>query len=63
VELMQEKLKTLDYEAKRRVLEMLNNKVWLDGDSVEITGAGPVSDDVIVTTCSEPLTTEKTLAP
>jgi hypothetical protein len=45
------------------VLEMLNNKVWLDGDSVEITGAGPVSDDVIVTTCSEPLTTEKILAP
>jgi len=52
VELMRQKLTTLDYETKRLVLDMLNIKVWLDGYDVEITGVIPVMDDVIVTTQS-----------
>jgi len=49
VELMREKLTTLDYETKRLALDMLNIKVWLDGHNVEITGTLPITDDVIVT--------------
>jgi len=52
VELLRQKLATLDFETKRMALDMLNIKVWLDGDSVEITGVIPVMDDVIVTTQS-----------
>ena len=52
VELLREKLTTLDYDTKRTALDMLNIKVWLDGNSVEITGVIPVMDDVIVTTQS-----------
>jgi uncharacterized protein YacL (UPF0231 family) len=52
VEILQQKLATLDFETKRMALDMLNIKVWLDGDSVEITGGIPVMDDVIVTTQS-----------
>ena len=49
VELMREKLTTLDYETKRLALDMLNIKVWLDGHNVEITGTLPITDDAIVT--------------
>jgi len=52
IKLMQEKLNTLDFETKRMALEMLGIKVWLDGDSVEITGTLPVAEDAIVTTQS-----------
>jgi len=52
VELMRQKLTTLDYETKRLALDMFNIKVWLDGHRVEITGVIPVMDDVIVTTQS-----------
>jgi site-specific DNA recombinase len=52
VELMRQKLTTLDFEPKRMALDMLGVKVWLDGDNVEITGVLPVADDVIVTTQS-----------
>ena len=52
VELMRQKLTTLDYKTKRLALDMLNIKVWLDGHNVEITGVIPVMDDVIVTTQS-----------
>ena len=52
VEVMREKLSTLDYETKRMALDMLGIKVWLDGHNVEITGVLPVTDDVIVTTQS-----------
>ncbi len=52
VELMRQKLSTLDHETKRMALDMLSIKVWLDGNNVEITGALPVSDDAIVTTQS-----------
>ena len=50
VDLVRQKLSALDFEAKRLALDMLNVKVWLDGDSVEITGAIPKTDDAIVTT-------------
>ena len=49
VELMRQKLTTLNFEAKRLALEMLGIKVWLDGQNVEITGTLPVPDDAIVT--------------
>jgi len=49
VELMKDKLTSLDFETKRQVLDMLGIKVWIDGQNVEITGALPVADDAIVT--------------
>ncbi len=52
VELMRQKLTTLDYETKRIALDMLGIKVWIDGHNVEITGTLPITDDVIVTTQS-----------
>ncbi len=52
VELMRQKLSTLDYETKRMALDMLSIKVWIDGHSVEITGTLPILDDAIVTTHS-----------
>jgi len=52
VELMRQKLTTLDFETKRMAIEMLGIKVWLDGYNVEVNGVLPVSDDVIVTTQS-----------
>ena len=52
VELLRQKLATLDFETKRLALDMLNIKVWLDGNSVEITGVIPIMDDDIVTTQS-----------
>jgi len=50
VELMREKLTTLDFETKRQVLDMLGIKVWVDGQSVEITGVLPTEEDAIATT-------------
>ena len=50
VELLRQKLTTLDFEIKRMVIDSLDLKVWLDGESVEITGIIPVDDDVIATT-------------
>lgn len=50
VELLRQKLTTLDFETKRLALEMLNIRVLLDGHNVEITGTIPTMDDVIVTT-------------
>jgi hypothetical protein len=52
IELMQGRISGLDFEGKRQVLDMLDIKVWLDGESVEITGVLPVTDDVIVHTQS-----------
>ncbi|MFC1860636.1 recombinase family protein [Chloroflexota bacterium] len=48
VELIREKLTTLDFETKRLVLDMLNINVLLDGNDVEITGTIPIMEDVIV---------------
>jgi site-specific DNA recombinase len=50
VELIRQKLTTLDFETKRQVLDMLGIKVWLNGDNVEITGVLPIEEDAIVTT-------------
>ena len=45
---MQSRISALDFEGKRQVLDMLNIKVWLDGESVEITGVIPTEEDAIV---------------
>ena len=52
IQLVKEKLATLDFDMKRLALEMLNIKVWIDGLGVEITGSIPVEDAAIVTTSS-----------
>ena len=52
IQLVHEKLATLDFDMKRLALDMLNIKVWIDGQNIEITGAIPVKDVDIVTTSS-----------
>ncbi len=52
VNIMRNKLATLDFDGKRQVLDMLDIKVWLDSETVEITGVLPIADDAIVTTSS-----------
>jgi hypothetical protein len=52
VELMQDRISALDFEAKRMALDMLSIKVWLDGDDVEVTGLIPVEDAAFATTQS-----------
>jgi len=52
IELIRQKLTTLDYDTKRLALDMLNIKVWLDGHDIEITGTLPIVEDAIVTTQS-----------
>ena len=37
---------------KRLAMDMLNIKVWIDGQSVEITGSIPVEDVAVVTKSS-----------
>jgi hypothetical protein len=49
---MQSRISALDFEGKRQVLDMLNIKVWLDGENVEITGVLPTEDVSIVHTQS-----------
>ncbi len=52
IERMQSRISALDFEGKRQVLDMLNIKVWLDSENVEITGVLPVEDVAIVHTQS-----------
>jgi len=52
IQLVREKLTDLDFDMKRLALEMLNIKVWIDGESVEITGTIPIEDAVVVTKSS-----------
>jgi len=52
IQLVRDKLSTLDFDMKRLALDMLNIKVWLDGPTVEITGSIPVKDTDVVTTSS-----------
>jgi len=52
IERMQSRISALDFEGKRQVLDMLNIKVWLDGENVEITGVLPTEDVAIVHTQS-----------
>ncbi len=47
VELMQGRLSKLDFESKCQVLDMLGITVWLDGQTVAITGIIDMEDDVI----------------
>jgi len=49
VRLMREKLSMLDFETRRTVLDMLDIKVRIDDYNIEVTGAIPISDYVIVT--------------
>ena len=52
IQLVRDKLSTLDFDMKRLALDTLNIKVWIDGSSVEITGSIPVKDsDVVTTAC------------
>jgi site-specific DNA recombinase len=48
IQRMQGRIAALDFEGKRQVLDMLGIKVWLDGESVEITGVIPIEDSCIV---------------
>lgn len=50
---MQGKLPNLDFEGKRLALEMLNITVWIDGESVEITGTIPAEAVKIATMQSQ----------
>ncbi|MFC1943615.1 hypothetical protein ACFLWO_03445 [Chloroflexota bacterium] len=52
IRLVQERLTTLDFDMKRLALDMLNIKVWLDGEAIEITGTIPVEDADVVTKSS-----------
>ena len=52
IQLVREKLTTLDFDMKRLALDMLNIKVWIDGLNVEITGNIPTENAAIVTTSS-----------
>jgi site-specific DNA recombinase len=52
IQLVRDKLSTLDFDMKRQALDMLNIKVWIDGPIVEITGSIPVKDADVVTTSS-----------
>jgi len=52
IERMQSRISALDFEGKRQVLDMLNIKVWFDGENVEITGVLPTEDVAIVHTQS-----------
>jgi len=52
VQRIREELTTLDFDMKRLALDMLNIKVWIDDQSVEITGTIPVEDADVVTTSS-----------
>ena len=52
VQLVREKLTTLDFDIKRLALEMLNIKILLNGPSVEINASIPVEDVAIATTSS-----------
>ena len=52
IQLVREKLATLDFDMKRLALDMLNIKVWIDGLNVEITGTIPIEDAATVSTPS-----------
>lgn len=56
VERMQGHIGTLDFEGKRQVLDMLGITVWLDGQTVDITGVIDPEDAVIATTPPLPFT-------
>ncbi len=52
VELLRQQLKDPDFATKRDFIESMGIKVWLDGESVEITGFIPTEEGALVTTQS-----------
>lgn len=52
IENIQQRLPALDFEGKRLALDMLGIKVWIDNESVEVTGTIDPEDGVIMTTQS-----------
>jgi len=52
IQLVREKLTTLDFDMKRLALDMLNIKVWLNDQSIEVTGTTPIEDADVVTKSS-----------
>ncbi len=52
VELLRQQLKDPDFATKRDFIESMGIKVWLDGESVELTGVIPIEDGCIVPTLS-----------
>ena len=50
IERMQGRIGTLDFDSKRQVLDMLGITVWLDGQTIDITGVIDPEDAVIATT-------------
>ncbi|MFC1955041.1 hypothetical protein ACFLWZ_00630 [Chloroflexota bacterium] len=50
--LIRGKITTLNYDMKRLAMDMLDIKVWIDGQNVEITGSIPVEDVAVVTESS-----------
>ncbi len=50
LELVKDRINSLDFESQRSALEMLDIKVWVDGKNVEINGTIPVGEDTIGTT-------------
>ena len=52
IQIVRGKLTTLDFDMKRLALDMLNIKVFIDGQSMEITGTIPVENADVVTTSS-----------
>jgi len=49
IERMKAGIATLDYEGKRQALDMLNITVWLDDESVEVTGVIDPEDAIVHT--------------
>jgi chromosome segregation ATPase len=49
IEQMQNRLPTLDFEGKRLALDMLGITVWLDGQTVEVTGTVDPENAIVTT--------------
>jgi hypothetical protein len=52
IQLIRDKLTTLDFDMKRLALDMLNIKVMIDVQSVDISGTIPEENAMVVTTSS-----------
>jgi site-specific DNA recombinase len=55
IERIQTGIGNLDFQGKCLVLDTLNITVWIDGESIEVTGTIPVENGDIVTTSSRAL--------
>ncbi|MDO8567144.1 MAG: hypothetical protein Q7R57_00340, partial [Dehalococcoidales bacterium] len=59
---IQDKLPNLDYEGKRLALDMLGIKVWIDGQTVEVTGTIDPDSIVIAPTSSQRTSTPPSIS-